>query len=103
MTSAPRIAAARDQLAEVKQGDDVRAIREATVALDQATRHFAELMMEAAVASAIRGKTMDAAGEETGRRGDRAASHGAGGVQMRAELAELAVLAELVKGAKRSR
>ena len=38
----------------------------AIVALDQATRHFAELMMEAAVASAIRGKTMDAAGEELG-------------------------------------
>ena len=63
-----RIAAARDQLAQVKEGDDVRAIREATVALDQATRHFAELMMEAAVASAIRGKTMDAAGEEMGDR-----------------------------------
>jgi Fe-S protein assembly chaperone HscA len=55
---------ARDHLAEVKQGDDQAAIREATVALDQATRHFAELMMEAAVTTAIRGKTMDAAGEE---------------------------------------
>jgi molecular chaperone DnaK len=58
------IANTRDHLAEVKQGDDLAAIREATVALDQATRHFAELMMEAAVSSAIRGKTMDAAGEE---------------------------------------
>jgi molecular chaperone DnaK len=60
------IAAARDRLASVKQGEDVTAIREATVALDQATRRFAELMMEAAVTTAIRGKTMDAAGEEMG-------------------------------------
>ena len=60
------IAAARDHLAQVKDGDDLRAIREASVALDQATRHFAELMMEAVVASAIRGKTMDAAGKELG-------------------------------------
>src|ERR1035441_3044667 len=41
-------------------------IRDATLALDQATRRFAELMMEAAVSTAIRGKTMDAAGEEMG-------------------------------------
>jgi molecular chaperone DnaK len=54
----------RDRLVEVKQSDDLTAIREATVALDQATRHFAELMMEAAVTTAIRGKTMEAAGEE---------------------------------------
>jgi len=60
------IATARDHLAAVKQGDDLGAIREATVGLDQATRRFAELMMEAAVTSAIRGKTMEAAGEELG-------------------------------------
>ena len=36
------------------------------LALDQATRRFAELMMEAAVTTAIRGKTMDAAGEDMG-------------------------------------
>jgi molecular chaperone DnaK (HSP70) len=59
-----RILAARDHLAAVKNSDDMGAIREATTALDQATRHFAELMMEAAVSTAIRGKTMDAAGEE---------------------------------------
>ncbi len=58
------IAIARDHLAKVKEGDDQAAIREATVTLDQATRNFAELMMEAAVSTAIRGKTMDAAGEE---------------------------------------
>ncbi len=60
------IAVARDHLAAVKQGNDVAPIREATVALDQATRRFAELMMEAAVTTAIRGKTMEAAGEEIG-------------------------------------
>ena len=60
------IAAARDRLATVKQGDDAPAIRAATLALDQATRRFAELTMEAAVSTAIRGKTMDAAGEELG-------------------------------------
>jgi len=58
------IAAARDHLTAVKSGEDAPAIREATVALDQATRRFAELMMDAAVTSAIRGKTMNAAGEE---------------------------------------
>jgi molecular chaperone DnaK (HSP70) len=61
------IAAARDHLVRFRQTDDLRGIREAIAALDQATRHFAELMMEAAVASAIRGKTMDAAGDELGK------------------------------------
>jgi len=60
------IFAARDRLASVKQGDDSAAIRAATLALDQATRRFAELMMEAAVTTAIRGKTMDAADEDLG-------------------------------------
>jgi hypothetical protein len=60
------ITAARDYLATIKQGDDLRAMREAIAALDHATHHFAELMMESAVASAIRGKTMDAAGKELG-------------------------------------
>ncbi len=60
------IAAARKRLAAVRDSTDLAAIREATVALDQATRHFAELMMDAAVSSAIRGKTMNEAGEELG-------------------------------------
>ena len=60
------IGAARDHLASVKLGEDLAAIREATLALDHATRHFAELMMEAAVTTAIRGKTMEAAGDELG-------------------------------------
>jgi molecular chaperone DnaK (HSP70) len=58
------IITARGRLAHIKQSDDMGAIREATLALDHATRHFAELMMEAAVTTAIRGKTMEAAGEE---------------------------------------
>jgi Fe-S protein assembly chaperone HscA len=58
------IRAARDRLAAAKMGQDPAAIREATLALDQATRRFAELMMDAAVSTAMRGKTMDAADEE---------------------------------------
>jgi len=58
------IVAARDRLASVKQGDDLQAIRTSTVALDQATRRFAELMMDAAVTTAIRGRTMESAAEE---------------------------------------
>ena len=58
------IAAARDRLVLVKQTSNLAAIGKAIVALDQATHRFAELMMDAAVSSAIRGKTMNAAGEE---------------------------------------
>jgi Fe-S protein assembly chaperone HscA len=60
------VAAARDRLSAVKLGEDPAAIRDATLALDQATRRFAELMMEAAVTTAIRGKTMTEAGENLG-------------------------------------
>jgi len=60
------IAAARDRLASVKLGEDSAAIRQATLALDLATRRYAELQMDAAVTTAIRGKTMDAAGEDMG-------------------------------------
>ncbi len=58
------IAAARERLVAARESTDAAAIRQATVALDQATRHFAELMMDAAVSSAIRGKTMNEAGVE---------------------------------------
>src|ERR1017187_3134042 len=60
------IVAARGQLVLVKQGEDSAAIRNATLALAQASRRFAELMMYAAVSTAIRGKTMDAAGNDMG-------------------------------------
>ena len=60
------IAAAQQNLQTIKLGEDDKAIRDATLGLDQATRRFAELMMEVAVSTAIRGKTMDAAGEDLG-------------------------------------
>jgi Fe-S protein assembly chaperone HscA len=58
------ITAARDRLTQIKMGENAAAIREATLALDQTTRRFAELMMEAAVSSVLTGKTMGAADEE---------------------------------------
>ncbi|MGC1463849.1 MAG: Fe-S protein assembly chaperone HscA [Terracidiphilus sp.] len=58
------IHAAQSGLTEVKAGSDVSAIRNATLALDKATQRLAELMMDAAVSSALRGKTMNAAGED---------------------------------------
>jgi Fe-S protein assembly chaperone HscA len=58
------ISLAREYLNKVKVTENPAAIREATLILDHATRRFAELMMEAAVSSALRGKTMNAAGEE---------------------------------------
>ena len=58
------IAEAVNQLQAVKQGEDAKFIRDATLALDQASRRFAELQMEAAVSSAITGKTMETANED---------------------------------------
>ncbi|HUV68576.1 MAG TPA: Fe-S protein assembly chaperone HscA [Terracidiphilus sp.] len=58
------IAAARDHLATVNAGADMAAIRNATTALDKVTHRLAELMMDAAVSGALRGKTMSAAGEQ---------------------------------------
>jgi Fe-S protein assembly chaperone HscA len=55
---------ASDALNKVKLSEDAAAIREATLILDQTTRRFAELMMDAAVSTALRGKTMNNAGEE---------------------------------------
>jgi molecular chaperone DnaK (HSP70) len=60
------IDAARDHLAATKSGDDLEAIRRATTRLDQATRNFAEKMMDAAVSGAMRGKTMQSAGDDMG-------------------------------------
>ena len=51
------------ELRRIMQGDDYKAIRDAIEYLDKATRHFAELMMDAAVTGALGGKTMAAAGE----------------------------------------
>ncbi|HEX3438053.1 MAG TPA: Fe-S protein assembly chaperone HscA [Pseudacidobacterium sp.] len=56
----------KDELYVLKQGDDLQTLRAGTEALDKATRRFAELMMDAAVSSAIQGETMDSAGEKLG-------------------------------------
>ena len=60
------IQAAQDRLIQVKAGEDAATIRDARLALDMATRRLADLMMDAAVTEAIRGKTMNEAGEELG-------------------------------------
>jgi molecular chaperone DnaK len=60
------IATAKTYLIAVGQAEDPRVIRAATLALDKATQRFAELLMDAAVSTAIRGKTMGEAGEELG-------------------------------------
>jgi len=48
-------------LTEVKGGEDYQAVRKAIDALNQATTRLAELMMDSAVATALKGKTMDQA------------------------------------------
>jgi molecular chaperone DnaK len=55
-----------EELRVLREGDDLKALRDATKALDDATRRFAELMMDSAVASAIQGQTMESAGEKLG-------------------------------------
>jgi molecular chaperone DnaK len=55
-----------EEVRVLQEGDDLQALRDATRALDQSTRRFAELMMDSAVASAIRGETMESAGEKLG-------------------------------------
>jgi len=57
----------KDKLVVLKQGNDLKALREGTEALDKATRRFAELMMDAAVSSAIKGETMASAGDKLGQ------------------------------------
>src|SRR5271163_416599 len=48
------------------QGNEYKVIRTGIERLDKATRRFAELMMDNAVSGAMRGKTMEAAGESIG-------------------------------------
>jgi Fe-S protein assembly chaperone HscA len=55
-----------EELRVLNEGDDLKALRDATHALDNATRRFAELMMDSAVANAIQGQTMESAGEKLG-------------------------------------
>ena len=61
------IHATRKTLEEARSGNDYHAIRSAIDALDHATRNFAELQMDVAVGSVMKGKTMDAAGEQMGK------------------------------------
>ena len=51
----------QEYLLKTMNYEDPSAIREATLILDHATRRFAELMMDSAVSTALRGKTMDSA------------------------------------------
>lgn len=61
-----KVAVARQYLEAKCAEEDQAAIREAIQLLDLATRRFAELMMETAVSTAIRGKSMTEAGNELG-------------------------------------
>ncbi len=54
-------------LVAVKEGDNYQAIRDAIDALNQATMHLAELMMDTAVSTALKGKAMDDTGIEEGQ------------------------------------
>ncbi len=57
------IEAAATELKQSIRGGDYKIIRKAIDQLDKHTRRFAELMMDSAVAGALGGKTMQAAGE----------------------------------------
>jgi Fe-S protein assembly chaperone HscA len=61
-----RIRETRRALETARNGNDYHAIRDAIAALDYATRNFAELQMDVAVSSAMKGKTMDAASKDIG-------------------------------------
>jgi molecular chaperone DnaK (HSP70) len=53
------IARLEAELKQVREGNDYKAIRGAIDALNQATMHLAELMMDTAVTSALKGKSMN--------------------------------------------
>ncbi len=61
-----QIATIAEELRVLKEGDDLASLHAGTEALDKATRRFAELMMDAAVSTAIGGRTMESAGESLG-------------------------------------
>jgi hypothetical protein len=50
----------------LRDAGDLDSLRRGTEALDQATRRFAELMMDATVSSALHGETMDTADAKIG-------------------------------------
>jgi molecular chaperone DnaK/molecular chaperone HscA len=61
-----KIEQGEDELKASVMGGDYKVTRAAIERLDQATRRFAELMMDSAVTGALGGKTMQAAGESIG-------------------------------------
>jgi molecular chaperone DnaK (HSP70) len=54
------------ELEILRDAGDLDSLRRCTEALDQATRHFAELMMDATVSSALHGETMETADAKIG-------------------------------------
>jgi molecular chaperone DnaK (HSP70) len=54
------------ELEILRHAGDLDSLRRCTEALDQATRHFAELMMDTTVSSALRGETMETASAKIG-------------------------------------
>jgi len=69
------IEAAELELRETAAGDDYRAIRAGIEKLDQATRRFAEVMMDTDVMAAMKGQTMESAGEQLGADNGPSAPH----------------------------
>jgi len=61
-----KIEQAENELSASIKGGDYPIIRQAIERLDKATRRFAELMMDTAVGGAMKGKTMQSAGEGMG-------------------------------------
>ena len=61
-----RIDRLQAELAQAKEGDDYKSVRAAIDALNEATMRLAELMMDSAVSEAIKGQTMQGAGEKLG-------------------------------------
>ena len=60
------IEAAEMELRETAKDEDYRAIRAGIEKLDKATRRFAEVMMDTDVMAAMKGQTMESAGEQLG-------------------------------------
>ena len=69
------IEAAELELRATASGDDYRAIRAGIEKLDKATRRFAEVMMDLDVMGAMKGQTMESAGEQLGANEGPSAPH----------------------------
>jgi molecular chaperone DnaK/molecular chaperone HscA len=61
-----KIEAAETELKASVQGGNYRVVRQAIERLDKATRRLAEVMMDMDVMGAMKGQTMEAAGESMG-------------------------------------